>query len=771
MTTVNQSKFAVSLAAAVAVAAGASFAADLDPTGQGGQYASSRAAVLVKGMGGMFMPSTVWVPFILQNDPSTATTSQQSLLNGVVVESVNGGPIAAVTTFSAVASSTVAPRVVAVLQTSDAASTLTSGESNNVINSEGAQNRSSSLGAILPDGTLTARENFAGTGQSNIGLWNAIHSLGVAPGTQAPAKIIVNTSVNIGNAGETAINPNTATVSGSAFLSTPSMVREVTIAPARGIAPDEDLLTGQVHFTGTVLAGTIPASANGVVVYRGRDNSPNSGAALPATGNAGPDHEALWLQANGPIPTSPAGETATDCRQTSPVIASVRTPGGRDLVYVAHGVGFSGGTPFSGGSARVLYFAVDTIDNPDGSNRLNYVGSNATKSFNTILIEADDLGGEGTLHGRPYDTALPLAPGFANHFTSDLGMKFVDHQATGANSFTASQFDMNSSGQIAALWANEGIFPERHEVRVYNPVWDMVNDRIEGYTLAKVVTFNGDVGNSAQTLVVTEAITTIETTPGVLSESSITPMSGPAIDDNGRVSFVAIKEVFSTTGDFDQDPFTDDTRYIQNTTNVLYVWDSDTDTLHEVLAGGQNGDTLADAFPADGPANNESLVLGFFPVDEASDAYNRDGLSRDGRFLALNFRSGGNETVNGMNVELETLPAPFMPFPADTFNDNGGVLSRGSGATLNERAVRGSVVLSLGLFLVDVPVCCTGNASKDTDGGAGADVNFADITAVLANFNGPANPNGTSVGDADCNGAINFADITSVLANFLANCD
>jgi hypothetical protein len=146
MTTVNQSKFAVSLAAVVAVAAGASFAADLDPTGQGGQYASSRAAVLVKGMGGMFMPSTVWVPFILQNDPSTATTSQQSLLNGVVVESVNGGPIAAVTTFSAVASSTVAPRVVAVLQTSDAASTLTSGESNNVINSEGAQNRSSSLG-------------------------------------------------------------------------------------------------------------------------------------------------------------------------------------------------------------------------------------------------------------------------------------------------------------------------------------------------------------------------------------------------------------------------------------------------------------------------------------------------------------------------------------------------------------------------------------------------------------------------------------------------
>lgn len=68
-----------------------------------------------------------------------------------------------------------------------------------------------------------------------------------------------------------------------------------------------------------------------------------------------------------------------------------------------------------------------------------------------------------------------------------------------------------------------------------------------------------------------------------------------------------------------------------------------------------------------------------------------------------------------------------------------------------------------------VPPCCPGNASKTT--GPGADVNFADITVVLANFNQPANPNGTSPGDADCNGFINFADITSVLANFNNDCD
>ena len=80
-------------------------------------------------------------------------------------------------------------------------------------------------------------------------------------------------------------------------------------------------------------------------------------------------------------------------------------------------------------------------------------------------------------------------------------------------------------------------------------------------------------------------------------------------------------------------------------------------------------------------------------------------------------------------------------------------------------SARGSVIVSLGAF-TSVPVCCVGNADKIAPGS----VAFADVTAVLANFGGPANPNGTSVGDADCNGAINFADITAVLANFNMPC-
>lgn len=68
-------------------------------------------------------------------------------------------------------------------------------------------------------------------------------------------------------------------------------------------------------------------------------------------------------------------------------------------------------------------------------------------------------------------------------------------------------------------------------------------------------------------------------------------------------------------------------------------------------------------------------------------------------------------------------------------------------------------------YVSAVPTCCPGNADK-----VSGQVTFADVTAVLANFNAPANPNGSSIGDADCNGFINFADVTAVLANFLNSC-
>ncbi|MDX2116156.1 MAG: hypothetical protein SFZ24_11145 [Planctomycetota bacterium] len=795
MTNDLRSVVRVSAVAALAALAGVAFAADLDPTGQAGQYQTSRPAVLVKGPNGVsFAPSTVWVPFILQNDATTDVNSQQSLLNAAVVENIGGRPVGSITTFGANSISVRAPRVVAMLDRADAGSALSSGESNNVILNENQpagtlRPLSSSHGTLLPDGTLVTYERFfdgnstgaaPGHAQNNLGFWNAAHTLGVAEGIQAPFKSIDPSTINVGNATETAINPQTATLRGSVFIGVPSAVRDPNVANP---VNDNDLLVAETHFNGSpvLTAAQRAAVTNGVVVYRGRNNVPTtvlgpSAAANCATNTVYPytmatGFAATWLQASVPTPTTPAGECRTDARQTKPVIQAVTSPTGRNVVYVVHGVGFSGGSPFNGGSARPIYLAVDTIVNPDGSPRTNFVGSDPVLANNTILIEADEAGGVGAIHGRPYDAVAPLNAGYANHFVSDLNKKFVDSQATGGGSgpSTTTQFDMNARGQIAALWVDEGASPQRYEVRVYNPNWNATGERIESYTLANVVTFNGDFDNGGSPFIVTELTNTIETAPLAFAVTRLSPISGVSIDNDGRVGFTAVREKFEELGDFDNNPNTPDSLYLNNTTNSLLVWEPTTNSIHELLRGGQNGDVLADAFPADGPATNESLALGIFPVDAASDGFARQSLSRTGGFMAVNFRSGGNETVNGVNVELEQLPDSTFPTP-DDFNDNGGVLTRGSGATLNERAVRGTVILALGQFTA-VPPCCRGNASKTTNGSPAADVDFGDINAVLSNFNQVVNPNGTSVGDADCNGVVNFSDISTVLGAWLNNCD
>lgn len=61
------------------------------------------------------------------------------------------------------------------------------------------------------------------------------------------------------------------------------------------------------------------------------------------------------------------------------------------------------------------------------------------------------------------------------------------------------------------------------------------------------------------------------------------------------------------------------------------------------------------------------------------------------------------------------------------------------------------------------PADCPGDADGD------GEVNFADITNVLANF-GETYPGSTGPGDADGNGSVEFADITEVLANFGQPC-
>lgn len=84
----------------------------------------------------------------------------------------------------------------------------------------------------------------------------------------------------------------------------------------------------------------------------------------------------------------------------------------------------------------------------------------------------------------------------------------------------------------------------------------------------------------------------------------------------------------------------------------------------------------------------------------------------------------------------------------------------------------GSAITGVGLlqrtaehqsFVIHItPPPCVG----DSDGDGAVD--FADITASLANFGATGAPFGD--GDADGNGAVNFADITAILVNFNSSC-
>ncbi|MDX2115083.1 MAG: hypothetical protein SFZ24_05605 [Planctomycetota bacterium] len=62
------------------------------------------------------------------------------------------------------------------------------------------------------------------------------------------------------------------------------------------------------------------------------------------------------------------------------------------------------------------------------------------------------------------------------------------------------------------------------------------------------------------------------------------------------------------------------------------------------------------------------------------------------------------------------------------------------------------------------PPFCTGDANND------GQINFADITSVLANFNNIYTPGSGGAGDANNDGAVNFADVTAVLQGFGTAC-
>lgn len=113
------------------------------------------------------------------------------------------------------------------------------------------------------------------------------------------------------------------------------------------------------------------------------------------------------------------------------------------------------------------------------------------------------------------------------------------------------------------------------------------------------------------------------------------------------------------------------------------------------------------------------------------------------------------------------------PFAIDwfTIDGGGGTLTGGNFAITGAigqhdagRTSGGQFCIDGGYWPVGLPPLCLG----DADGNG--QVNFADITSVLAQFGQGASACDLPAGDADGSGIVNFADITAVLANFGITC-
>ncbi|MBL0921659.1 MAG: hypothetical protein IBJ10_05965 [Phycisphaerales bacterium] len=654
MKTMDMYRLCVGASALLAVS-GAALAINFDPTGQAGQYDTTKAATRVRGSAGVFGAVRVWAPFIL--DESDAS------FNASVVETDAAGlPFGAVTTFFSATSAT-AVRTVTAFGTSDA---LNAGRSNNVFINEGPVNKSNSFGTMLPDGTVVWRANFStlAPAQNNI-EW-------------LPIAWPANTAAPPANGNRVfGAFPGIDGLAGNVFLGTPGAEKR-----------------GQTLFVAnTTFDPNATDAPNGASVW--------SNAQLGGVNPIAPVD--TWGALSVPVPTVPAGETAADARQTQPMIKNATLPCVTDpfgRLYTAFGVGFSGGTPFTGGASRFLYFIVDEVN-----------GSNFSDGY--AFIDAD---GDNNLN------------------TANPDKRFIDHQATGGGTepFAGGMFDMNKCGEVVVVREDRSVTPRVFEVLLYRPNYNLTSCGIAGYQAPVVIARSGQ--DTIETNVQTTFIDNNQAPPAPFTDT-LSPFSGVSIDDHGNIAFVAVTEQFFEIRDINGDMIPDGP-VLLNTTNDLFFWERSSRTLHSVVRGGQNGDVLLDV------AGSDHLMLGFFPVNVATDAFNRDGLSETGRTLALSFRSGGNEGA----VDTDN----------DGFDDNGGVLRPGGA----EQAVRGVVTVAMGAFNSPNPPC----ADVNFDGAT----NFGDLNIVLSQFNSAGQ---CLSGDLNGDGAVNFADLNLILGQFNTNCN
>ena len=264
----------------VAIAGATVSAVDFDPTFQGGQYDTTKAATVARGDGGNFEAVRVTVPMILP--------AAQSIFNSSVIQADPtdpSRPLAGVTSFSGTATNA---KFIAAMGTTDMDFPM---GSTNVFIAEGAANRSNSFGVLLPDGTGVWRENIDFASQNNLGY----SSMMVEPQTASlatTANLVFGSTFNgIGN-GST-LN------GGSVFLGTPGAARDAS----------GNLLVGNTNFdagTGDIVSGT---------------NIFNAGTTSGSVNPAAPS--VSWPQSAVTGMLLPTGETNAGVRQTQPLVQSV----------------------------------------------------------------------------------------------------------------------------------------------------------------------------------------------------------------------------------------------------------------------------------------------------------------------------------------------------------------------------------------------------------------------------------------------------------------
>ncbi len=447
-----------------------------------------------------------------------------------------------------------------------------------------------------------------------------------------------------------------------------------TGTPAAAIAP----ITGDVLSAMTGFSFSVPADIlTGVGVWANADNDPNLTT----------DE---WLTGGVTLDSEPSG----NLRTTQPVMAVIDFSG-TEASWLAWGLGVSGGLNLGGGSAEPKALFIDRVGDNDGYTDAAY-----------ILAQ----GGGGVI----------AAPGTGiNLGALDPTKAFLDHSATGGGGgpFVNSLFDINSSGQIACVWEDTSVSPRLTEIRRYDPI--IVADRIAGYSPPITILSAGSDGTVQEVL----------SSDGLGTIFFFTPVSGCAIDEHGNVAFVAVTDV-----DIDlTDPLNP---VLVSSTNTLFYWTDNgylgatDEALHAIVAGGQNGVTLT---ALNAGAGGADLEVGFFPIEPQSngDTFSREGLSEDGRYLAVNARGASAAGTNN----------PLL---------DGGVLLTTVGG---ETSVDHTLIIDLGAFTV-APGC-----DGDANGDLVVDVN--DISFVLFRLGQNNGPCGD--GDANGDGVNDVNDISYVL--------